>query len=62
MDEELIIDPFEHEPTQKALELGLFEVKISYYTDGKNIRHEKRDLMVTPKGQIYFTKKLTKTK
>lgn len=41
-------------PTQKAMELGLFEVKEGSYVDGNDVNRITRTTKVTGKGQLYF--------
>lgn len=45
-------------PTQRAMELGLFEVKISTITNPDGSIRETKTTKVTGKGQIYFVNKL----
>ena len=44
-------------PTQRAMELGLFEIKESSFIDGSGASHITRTVKVTGKGQIYFVNK-----
>ena len=41
-------------PTQKAMELGLFEVKEGSYVDGNDVNRITRTTKVTGNGQLYF--------
>jgi len=41
-------------PTQRAMDMALFEVKENTYTDYNNCVHITRTTLVTGKGQIYF--------
>lgn len=47
-------------PTQKAMEMGLFEIKESTHVDGNGCNITKRTPKVTGKGQIYFINKFLK--
>ena len=47
-------------PTQKSMDLGLFEIIESTYVAKSGEVHINRTAMVTPKGQTYFIKKITK--
>ncbi len=44
-------------PTQKAMNLGLFEVKEGSYVDGNGVNKITRTTKVTGKGQVYFVNK-----
>lgn len=44
-------------PTQKAMELKLFEVKEGSYVDGNGVNRITRTTKVTGKGQVYFVNK-----
>ena len=44
-------------PTQRAMELGLFEVKKGAYIDSKGTNVVTRTTKVTGKGQVYFVNK-----
>jgi len=44
-------------PTQRAMQLGLFEIKESCYVDSKGVNVVTRTTKVTGKGQIYFVNK-----
>lgn len=45
-------------PTQKAMELGLFEIVVRTVERGKGLPIETKTAKVTGKGQIYFVQKL----
>mgnify|MGYP001078864611 FL=1 len=47
-------------PTQKSLDLGLFEIAESIYVTKSGEVHINKTAMVTPKGQTYFIRKITK--
>lgn len=47
-------------PTQKSMDLGLFEIIESTYVAKSGEVHINRTAMVTPKGQTYFIRKITK--
>lgn len=47
-------------PTQKAMEMGLFEIKESTHLDGNGCNVTKKTPKVTGKGQIYFVNKFLK--
>lgn len=44
-------------PTQRAMQLGLFEIKESCYVDSKGVNVVTRTTKVTGKGQFYFVNK-----
>ena len=44
-------------PTQKAMDMGLFEVKETVFMDGNGVQQTKFTPRVTGKGQIYFLNK-----
>jgi prophage antirepressor len=44
-------------PTQRAMQLSLFEIKESCYVDSKGVNVVTRTTKVTGKGQIYFVNK-----
>ena len=44
-------------PTQKAMEMKLFEVKEGSYVDGNGVNRITRTTKVTGKGQVYFVNK-----
>ena len=44
-------------PTQRAMDMGLFAIKVSTVNYGENIPMEKRTTLVTGKGQFYFVNK-----
>lgn len=44
-------------PTQRSMEMGLFEVKEGSYVDGDGVNRTTRTTKVTGKGQIYFINK-----
>lgn len=44
-------------PTQKAMDMGLFEVKEGSYVDGAGVNRITRTTKVTGKGQVYFINK-----
>lgn len=44
-------------PTQRAMELKLFEVKEGSYVDGNGVNRITRTTKVTGKGQVYFVNK-----
>jgi len=44
-------------PTQKAMEMGLFEVMIRTVERGNGLPRETRTTLVTGKGQVYFVNK-----
>jgi anti-repressor protein len=44
-------------PTQKAMELGLFEIEIRTIERGVGLPLERKTTKVTGKGQIYFANK-----
>ena len=44
-------------PTQKSMEMGLFEVKEGSYVDSAGVNRITRTTKVTGKGQIYFINK-----
>lgn len=44
-------------PTQKAMELKLFEIKESTHVDGNGVNITKKTPKVTGKGQVYFVNK-----
>ena len=45
-------------PTQRAMEMGLFEVMIRTVERGNGLPRETRTTLVTGKGQVYFINKL----
>jgi anti-repressor protein len=49
-------------PTQKAMELKLFEVKEGSYVDGNGVNRITRTTKVTGKGQVYFVNKFLSVK
>ena len=49
-------------PTQKAMELKLFEVKEGSYVDGNGVNRITRTTKVTGKGQVYFVNKFLAVK
>ena len=49
-------------PTQKAMELKLFEVKEGSYVDGNGVNRITRTTKVTGKGQVYFVNKFLANK
>lgn len=51
-----------NKPTQKAMELGLFEVSTNVYTDSEGKVHTKYTPKVTGKGQVYFVDKFLNMK
>lgn len=44
-------------PTQRAMEMNLFEVKEGSYVDGNGVNRITRTTKVTGKGQVYFVNK-----
>lgn len=44
-------------PTQRAMDMGLFEVKEGSYVDGAGVNRITRTTKVTGKGQVYFINK-----
>ena len=44
-------------PTQRAMDMGLFAIKVSTVNYGGTIPMEKRTTLVTGKGQVYFVNK-----
>ncbi len=44
-------------PTQKAMDLKLFEIKEGSYVDGNGVIFTTRTIKVTGKGQVYFVNK-----
>lgn len=44
-------------PTQKSMDLGLFEIKVSTHIDGNGVNITTRTPKITGKGQIYFVNK-----
>ena len=44
-------------PTQKAMDMGLFEVKETVFMDSNGVQQTKFTPRVTGKGQIYFLNK-----
>ena len=49
-------------PTQKAMEMKLFEVKEGSYVDGNGVNRITRTTKVTGKGQVYFVNKFLANK
>jgi anti-repressor protein len=49
-------------PTQRAMEMGLFEIKESSYIDGSGANHITKTVKVTGKGQTYFVNKFLSRK
>lgn len=49
-------------PTQKAMEMKLFEVKEGSYVDGDGVNRITRTTKVTGKGQVYFINKFLAAK
>ena len=45
-------------PTQRAMDMGLFQIRESSYTDSQGNTHLNTTTLVTGKGQTYFHKKL----
>ena len=44
-------------PTQRAMEMGLFEIKEGNYIDSNDVNRITRTTKVTGKGQVYFINK-----
>lgn len=44
-------------PTQRSMEMGLFEIKETHHIDGNGCNITKRTPKTTGKGQVYFTNK-----
>ena len=44
-------------PTQRAMDMKLFEVKEGSFVDGNDVNHITRTTKVTGKGQVYFVNK-----
>lgn len=49
-------------PTQRAMEMNLFEVKEGSYVDGNGVNRITRTTKVTGKGQVYFVNKFLANK
>ena len=49
-------------PTQRAMEMNLFEVKEGSYVDGNGVNRIMRTTKVTGKGQVYFVNKFLANK
>lgn len=47
-------------PTQKGVEMGLFEIKVGSYVNGEGVNITTKTTKVTGKGQVYFVNKFLK--